>query len=133
VRSFLVAVFSLAALVAAVNSAPASGKTLPIPALVPQPLAASPVDCEAPLSLDRPLRFDSSADPAGFELLRERWSALGIPAPTLESPSFNGRRDVFAMSTEHMRSHTDPHAYALSVRGDGVSIRYGTRETGFDA
>jgi hexosaminidase len=133
VRPFLVALFSLAALVAAVNSAPASGETLPIPALVPQPLTARPVECDAPLSLDRPLRFDSSADSGGFELLRERWAALGIPAPTLESPSFTGRRDVFAISTEHMRSYNDPHAYVLSVRSDGVNVRYGTRETGFDA
>ncbi len=33
------------------------------------------------LNLDRPLRFPPTIDAAGFALIRERWSALGITAP----------------------------------------------------
>ncbi|MDB5041398.1 MAG: hypothetical protein JWN27_2124 [Candidatus Eremiobacteraeota bacterium] len=39
--------------------------------------------CSAPLALRRPLRFPATIDPGGFELLRSRWTALGIPAPVL--------------------------------------------------
>lgn len=43
--------------------------------------------CSAPRALDRPLRFPKEVDQGGFELLRERWSALGIPPPVIASPA----------------------------------------------
>jgi len=58
-------------------------KLVPAPALVPSPTTMSAADCSAPLVLRRPLRFPAMIDPGGFELLRSRWTALGIPAPVL--------------------------------------------------
>jgi hexosaminidase len=85
VRPFLVLAFVLLAGTAAtVNAAPAA---LPRPALVPRPVSVRDTPCAAPHALDRPLRFPPSIDRGGFELLRERWTALGIPAPVVASPS----------------------------------------------
>jgi hexosaminidase len=82
VRSFLVAAFVLLAGAAAAAS-PALGAAngLPEPALIPRPNAVHAIPCAAPRRLDRPLRFPATIDPGGFELVRERWTALGIPAP----------------------------------------------------
>jgi hexosaminidase len=74
VRLFLVAVLVL---LAAVSASAA-------PALVPQPSSMSAIPCKAgAVTLNRPLRFPRGTDPGGFELLRARWVALGIPAPVI--------------------------------------------------
>jgi len=80
VRNAGVAAMFLAAAVALVPCV-ASAQTMP--ALVPQPQSVKPMTCRAPISLDRPLRFPKNVDPGGFEVLRDRWIALGIPAPFL--------------------------------------------------
>ncbi len=51
--------------------------------LIPQPRSIKPLACKAPRALDRPLRFPPDVDPGGFELLRERWKALGIAEPVI--------------------------------------------------
>ncbi len=56
-----------------------------VPSLLPQPGSIKPIACEKPVALNRALRFGQLADPGGFELLRERWTALGIPSPVLSA------------------------------------------------
>jgi hypothetical protein len=135
VRSFLVAAFVLLAGLAAPAPADATADSLPLPALVPQPLAVQPIACDAPLALDRPLLFSELADHGGFELLRERWTALGIPAPVLSASDRSGRRlDVLFRSTARSRAYHEPDSYDLTVRSDGVEIVHGEApETQFDA
>ena len=72
-RTFLVTAFVL--LTAAAASA--------APALVPQPRTLSARPCDHPLALAAPLGFGGDVDPGGFALVRERWVALGIPAPRI--------------------------------------------------
>lgn len=85
-RSFLVVAFVLLAGAAATASpALAAANGLPEPALVPRPASLRAVSCPAARALDRPLRFPLQIDRGGFELLRERWTALGIPPPVLSS------------------------------------------------
>jgi hypothetical protein len=88
VRPFLVLAFVLLAGTAAtVNAALGAPDTAPGPALVPRPASIHAIPCAAPRVLDKPLRFPPRIDPGGFELLRERWTALGIPAPVIAAPS----------------------------------------------
>ena len=130
-RSFLVAAFVLLAGAAAAAIPVAAFADSP-PALVPQPASVAPVACKAPRSLDRPLRFHGAADHAGFELLRERWIALGIPAPAYASPFASGL-DVFVYTNPGKLSFPDPHGYRLSVRDNLISIFPGGAEASFDA
>ena len=86
-RSFLVAALVLGAGVATVPSpSAASAQAIGAPALIPKPSSVRTIPCRAPFSLDRPLKFSPGIDPGGFELLRERWVALGIPAPVIAVP-----------------------------------------------
>ncbi|GAC1659954.1 MAG: hypothetical protein NVS4B13_06550 [Candidatus Elarobacter sp.] len=93
----------------------------------------TPARCAAPLSLDRPLRFEEGVDRAGFELVRERWIALGIPAPALLVRAHAGRIDVIVRAAERAAPGVDANAYTLRVGGEGVAIRRGSAEAGFDA
>lgn len=135
-RSFLVAVLVLFGGV----PAGAAAQGLPAAALVPRPEHVEPVGCDAPLALDRPLRFSPLADPGGLELIRERWSALGIPVPAA-APSHAAatrdearRLDVVVRSTAGFRSYHKPNSYRLTVRSDGIEILAGeSSEAGFDA
>ena len=61
----------------------ASRAALAAPALIPRPLHVEARACGSGLSLARPLRFAPPVDPGGFEIVRERWTALGIPAPVV--------------------------------------------------
>jgi hypothetical protein len=132
VRSFLVAVIALAASLAAGNAAPASGEMLAIPALVPQPVTVRPADCNAPLALDRPLRFGAGVDRGGFELLRERWTAMGIPAPTIAGRRDAQRDDVMLQPAPRLGAQPFD-GYGLRVFPYGVLLVYGTAELEFDA
>ncbi|MBV9409216.1 MAG: hypothetical protein JO164_10375, partial [Candidatus Eremiobacteraeota bacterium] len=69
--------FLVAAVVFVVTASAASAQ----PALVPQPRSVHA--CPGGFALNRPLRFPYGTDPGGFEIVRERWSALGIPAPVV--------------------------------------------------
>jgi hexosaminidase len=132
VRSFLVAAFVLLAGAAATAPAAAAGDTLPEPALVPQPALVEPQRCAAPLMLDRPLRFDARLDRGGFELLRERWTALGIPAPTL-APRGDAQPDVELLPASPGARRTPANAYGVNVLSYGVSIVSDDAEAQFDA
>ena len=49
-------------------------------ALIPQPQVVQRLPCRSPLALTRPLRvYPYFFDQAAFELINERWHALGIP------------------------------------------------------
>jgi hexosaminidase len=133
VRSFLVAAFVLLAGAAAgaIPLAALAADPQP-PALVPRPVSVEPVPCKAPRSLDRPLLFHDAADHAGFELLRERWVALGIPAPAYASPVASNV-GVFVYTNPGKLSFPDPHGYRMSVRPNLISIFPGGAEANFDA
>jgi hexosaminidase len=133
VRSFLVAAFVLLTGVAA-GAIPLAARAADqlAPALVPRPASIDPVPCTAPRTLDRPLRFHGAADHAGFDLLRERWTALGIPAPVYASP-FASALDVFVYTNPGKLSFPDPHGYRMSVRPNLISIFPGGAEASFDA
>ena len=113
-RTFLVAGLVLLWLTAGKPAA-----ALEAPALVPQPLDYRTGSC-APVPLDRPLRFDRSLDAGGFELLRDRWVALGIPAPTRVAKG----ADVLVSRAfaKHYGSHLVPNEYAIDVGPHGVTI-----------
>ncbi len=110
-RSFLVAVFLFIA-----ASAVASAARLP--AVVPLPSGMTPIACPHPIALDRTLRFPAATDPGGFELLRERWIALGIPEPQLVT---SGTADVTLAGWSQISRPPDREQYAIAV--DGATIR----------
>ncbi len=94
------------------------------PALVPQPQHVAALACEKPIALNRPLRVPAGVDPGGFELLRERWRALGIPPPVRVARGGDVAltRDANA-SAEH---------YALEVRA-AVTLSASNGDGAFDA
>ncbi|BDE05087.1 hypothetical protein WPS_03630 [Vulcanimicrobium alpinum] len=100
---------------------------LALAALVPQPNSVDATACAAPYVLDRPLRFAAGTDRGGFELLRERWSALGIPAPVLAPPP--AIADV-----RRLRTSAGGDGYDLTVtrRDVAIGIRSGSASE-FDA
>ena len=123
-RSFLVAVFALLAGAAAtVLPLPAYAQALPAPALVPEPAQMRASPCRAPISLRRPLRFPAQIDPGGFELLRARWAALGIPPPVI-SPVSNVRIHTTWLHLFEPGKHEPRYAYGrYRLRTDrGVQI-----------
>jgi hypothetical protein len=109
VRSFLAAAF-WAVLFASVAT-PATAT----PALVPQPRAVTA--CHGTIALNRPLRFPRSTDPGGFELLRDRWTALGIPTPIMVAGGTPADVEIRAGSVPRRGSHgaTRPAGYRLDV------------------
>jgi hexosaminidase len=122
VRTFLVAVVLGIAATAVASAAPL------LPGLVPQPRAVHRVPCPGPLALDRPLRFPSVVDAGGFELLRERWKALGIPEPRLVA---DGSFDV-ALQNLPDTVPPPPEKYSLLVDG-AVHVFAPANEARFDA
>ena len=117
-RTFLVTAFVL--LTAAAASA--------APALVPQPRALSTLPCGHPLALTAPLGFGDAVDPGGFALLRERWVALGIPAPRIV-PAASARVVVAARPG----GGDADEAYRLTLDGTRVRITAGSAHGVFDA
>ena len=126
-RSFLVAAFLLATASAASAA----------PALVPAPSQVASAACRSNVSLARPLRFEKSIDAGGFELLRERWTKLGIPAPVLVrigSPT----ADVIARQYVDLDARTfKTDTYLLQTNGRRILIagqtQANTGEAEFDA
>jgi hypothetical protein len=96
------------------------------PALVPRPALMQSAACGAGFGLRAPLRFAPGIDPGGFELVRERWTALGIPAPVVVPHGADVRVAIGAprFGTEE---------YDLRVARDGVAIAAGDAEAAFDA
>jgi hypothetical protein len=100
------------------------------PALVPAP---SRVDWKAcpgrGFVLDRPLRFAAGVDPGGFALVRERWRALGIPAPVRAA-----QPDVVTTRARAAgESAWAPPNYTLDVGATSVRIGGANAELRFDA
>ncbi len=116
VRRFLLAVVLF---VAAARASDAE------PALVPKPLQQTVLACRAPLALSRPLTFPAGVDPGGFAIVRERWTALGMPAPVI------AKRAAPAVVTDG--SQHGATMYDLQVTAAGVRIRSTPDEGAFDA
>jgi hypothetical protein len=117
VRWFLVAVILL------LCGAAASAE----PAFVPAPASISPLPaamCPKPLALDRSVSVSGDVDPGGFELLAERWTALGIPPP-VRGTTKTGPNVVL---------HREPsvHGYVLTAGEIGIAIVGGTADDLFD-
>jgi hexosaminidase len=140
VRSFLVA--GIVVLAAAGSAAP-SAAAVRLPPLLPQPATIRALPCAAPISLARPLRFSRWVDPGGFELLRSRWIALGIPAPVVVQGAADVRvmnridvldpppRGSYGVSGYHLRV-----GRSISILGERTSGWYGSsnnEEGQFDA
>ncbi len=135
-------VLLIGALVASPRAADAQSG---VPPLLPQPRSVKPIACGAPFPLTQPLRFPANVDPGAFELLRERWSALGIPSPVIAT-----RPDVrlthtlpLGASTKRPQARGGPWSqYRLRVDAgvmvDGVDLSgapraLGANEGEFDA
>ena len=108
-RSFLAAAFW------AVLFASATTAVTAAPALVPQPRVATA--CRGAVALNRPLRFPRATDPGGFELLRDRWAALGIPTPVIAAGGTPADVDIRAGSAARRgsRAPARPPGYRLDV------------------
>ncbi|MDP9107386.1 MAG: beta-N-acetylhexosaminidase, partial [Candidatus Eremiobacteraeota bacterium] len=130
-RSFLVGIFVLLATASAGSAAPA---------LVPAPLELKTLPCHGFISLAQPLQFPRGVDAGGFALLRDRWRALGIPAPVLvaRNPALGyTTRDVaiYGRTITDVNLTTDD--YRLETDGGRIVIaattQAGTNEAEFDA
>jgi hypothetical protein len=97
------------------------------PALVPLPLHVAAGACSTGPDLRRALRFSAAVDPGGFAIVRERWTALGIPAPVVAA--VGAARDVDVASEPALGAR----AYRLSVDRSGIRIAAGDAEAAFDA
>ena len=127
-RSFLVAIIFLLATASVGYAAPA---------LVPAPSQVVSAPCRGTVSLARPLRFEKIIDAGGFELLRERWASLGIPAPVLV-PMGSPNADVIARQYVDLdASKVTTDTYLLQTNGGKVTIggqtQAKTGEAEFDA
>jgi hypothetical protein len=97
------------------------------PALIPRPNALVARTCVHALALTVPLTFGQDVDPGGFALLRERWTALGVPAPERIAA---GRASVALVV--HGGGEAD-EAYRLAVDGTRVRIVASSQHAAFDA
>ena len=130
-RTFLVA----GLLLASASAASAS------PALVPAPSELKHTPCHGTVNLSRPLRFPAGIDAGGFELLRERWIALGIRAPViagLRSATDRSLIDVVAQPYVDLdRPHPTTDAYIVQTNGAKITLaaqdQGHTGEAQFDA
>jgi hypothetical protein len=111
-----------------------------LPVLVPQPQTMEPRSCAGGgLSLAQPLAVARDIDPGGLEIVRERWKALGIPAPdqgserteTSAHPRVRSAPRPLILRTT-ARGRTDG-TYAIDIDETGVRIAAATDEGAFDA
>jgi hexosaminidase len=101
-----------------------------LPALVPAPEHIARKACTGGgFPLDRPLRFARDVDPGGFEILSERWRALGIPLPVraLRPDVVTTRSPAAGQPAWSVRG------YSLEVGSRTIGIRGQTDEAAFDA
>jgi hypothetical protein len=96
------------------------------PALVPRPVLMQSTACGSGFGLRAPVRFSPGVDPGGLELIRERWTALGIPAPVIAAHG----ADVHVMLNA---PRFGAEAYELRVTRDAIAITAGNAEAAFDA
>jgi hexosaminidase len=97
------------------------------PALVPLPLHVAAGPCSAGPGLRRALRFPATVDPGGFAVVRERWTALGLPAPLVAVRG--AATDVQFVAERGLA----PRAYRLTVDRAHIRIAAGDTEAAFDA
>jgi hypothetical protein len=83
--------------------------------------------CAHALALGAPLAFGPDVDPGGFDLLRERWAALGIPTPERVATA----RAAVALVVQH--GGESDEAYRLTVDGARVRIVASSKHAAFDA
>jgi hypothetical protein len=117
VRRFLLATMLVVAAASASDAAPA---------LIPAPLQRTSPACPRALSLARPLTFPPGVDPGGLAIVRERWRALGIPAPAAGAARARTAVTIAAAAG-------GAEAYTLRVDGAGVRIGAAGGEGAFDA
>ncbi len=96
------------------------------PALIPAPAEMHAPACRSALHLRGPLTFPAGVDRGGFTLVRERWIALGIPAPQLVA----GPRARVSFA---VLPGAPPEAYTLRADAGGVRIAAGDPAGAFDA
>lgn len=97
------------------------------PALVPAPLSVRPGDCASGPGVRRPLRFAAGVDAGGFALVRERWTALGLPPPVIAARGTAHDVDVTR------EPPLGAQAYRLTVGRSGIRIAAGDADGAFDA
>jgi len=117
--SIAVAFFVVPSIVAAPGIAHAAA----LPGLVPEPRTVRAIDCASAVSLSHPLRVATSIDAGGYEEIRDRWKALGIPLP---SPAGSG----IALRIRHTGG---PERYTLRIDDGGVVVEANGAEGEFDA
>jgi hexosaminidase len=98
-----------------------------VPVLVPEPLHVAGGTCANGPDLRRSIRFTAGVDPGGFAVVRERWTALGLPAPTLAARGAAHDVDVALDRSLAQR------AYRLTVDRAGIRIAARDGEAAFDA
>jgi hexosaminidase len=131
VRTFLVAGLLLAS-ASAVSASPA---------LVPAPAELKHTACRGAVNLSRPLRFPYGIDAGGFQLLRERWTALGIRAPVVAGPRSATDRSLIDVVAQQYTDLDHPHpttdAYSLQTNSGKITLaaqeQGHTGEAEFDA
>ena len=83
--------------------------------LLPRPAMIASIGCRHAVGLQQSLIFPKQIDAAGFDLLRRRWVALGLPQPQLG-----------ATSRVHIRhAKMADQAYALRIDDSGITITSG--------
>ena len=88
------------------------------PALVPVPLHVIAGSCGRGISLQRPLRFAASVDAGGFDIVRARWTGLGVPAPL----AVRGSAPDVAVAVD---GSIGARVYRLTVDRAGIRIAAG--------
>jgi hexosaminidase len=100
------------------------------PALVPQPSRVDWPACPGGgYPLDRPVRFPAAIDAGGFQIVDERWRALGIPGPVRSAAA-----DVrLSAASGANRPPWSPAAYSVRVGPASIALGADDAERAFDA
>jgi len=131
---------SCAALLLAVFACASAARAADLPALVPQPNHLTPRACaNGGFALDRALRFPRNVDPGGFDVIRERWAALGVPPPVRATAgpgaaAGSAPPDVtIRQAPSGDRPVWSRVGYSLDVRASAVQVGAADGEAVFDA
>jgi hypothetical protein len=95
------------------------------PALVPRPILMGDPSCARGFDVRAPVRFPHGVDAGGLELVRERWTALGIPAPIVVDHDANVRVMLHA-------PRVGADEYNLAITRSAITLAAGNAEAGFD-
>ena len=97
------------------------------PALIPRPLRVAATACGNGLEIRRPVRFPAGIDAGGYAIVRDRWRALGLPAPVVSARG--AAHDVAVFVDRSLGAE----GYRLSVEPAAIRIFAGNGEAVFDA